>query len=104
MQWMSTRQAVPAIRSLHARGDAIRHAELDRARRALARGESPEQVVEQLAHALTAKFMHGHTSLLHGPNAQREHLLPIIDQLLPDRAATAPGASGSDDDSRSASS
>ena len=104
MQWMSTRQAVPAIRSLHARGDAIRHAELERARRALARGESPEQVVEQLAHALTAKFLHGPTSLLHGPNAQREHLLPIIDQLLPDRAATAPGASGSDDDSRSASS
>ena len=104
MQWMSTRQAVPAIRSLHARGDAIRHAELERARRALARGESPEQVVEQLAHALTAKFLHGPTSLLHGPNAQREHLLPIIDQLLPDRAATTPGASGSDDDSRSASS
>ncbi|MEB2352583.1 MAG: glutamyl-tRNA reductase, partial [Burkholderiaceae bacterium] len=98
MQWMSTRRAVPAIRSLHARGEAIRHAELERARRALARGEAPAEVMEQLAHALTAKFLHGPTALLHGPDAQRAHLLPIIDQLLPDRFAPAsPDAQGSDD-------
>ncbi|ODS97046.1 MAG: glutamyl-tRNA reductase [Lautropia sp. SCN 69-89] len=104
MQWMSTRRAVPAIRSLHARGDAIRRAELERARRALARGEAPEQVVELLAHALTAKFLHGPTSLLHGPDTQREHLLPIIDQLLPDRfAPAASDAPGSDDDAPVAS-
>ncbi len=98
MQWMSTRRAVPAIRSLHARGEAIRHAELERARRALARGEAPAEVMEQLAHALTAKFLHGPTALLHGPDAQRAHLLPIIDQLLPDRFAPAsPDARRSDD-------
>ncbi len=103
MQWMSTRRAVPAIRSLHARGDAIRRAEIERARRALARGEAPERVVELLAHGLTAKFLHGPTSLLHGPDAQREHLLPILDQLLPDRfAPAAPDAPGSDDDAHAA--
>ncbi len=105
MQWMSTRQAVPAIRSLHERGDAIRQAELERARRALARGEAPDQVIEQLAHALTGKFLHGPTALLHGPAAQREHLLPIIDQLLPDRIGpVAPlRAPAADDDAPAAS-
>ena len=34
-------------------------AELDRARKALARGDSPEQVMEQLAHGLTQKYLHG---------------------------------------------
>jgi len=96
MQWLSSRQAVPAIRSLHARGEAIRHAELERARRALASGESPEQVLEALAHALTGKFLHGPTSLLHGPAEQRERLLPLIDHLLPvpEKASTPEKMSG----------
>jgi len=94
MQWMSTRRAVPAIRSLHARGEAIKQAELERARRALARGDAPVEVLEALAHGLTSKFLHGPTALLHGPEAQREQLLPLLDQLLPERAAqSAPEAS-----------
>ncbi len=100
MQWLSTRQVVPAIRSLHARADALRSAELERARRALVRGEAPEQALEQLAHALTAKFLHGPTTLLHGPAAQREQVLPLIDQFLPDRVVPAPA--GSDDAPRTA--
>ena len=38
----------------------------ERARRLLAGGQSPEQVLEALAHALTSKFLHGPTRLLHG--------------------------------------
>ncbi len=96
MQWMATRQAVPAIRSLHARGEALKQAELERAQRALARGEPPAAVIESLARALTSKFLHGPTALLHGPAAQREQLLPLIDQLLP--ARVAPAASTDDSD------
>ncbi len=96
MQWLSTRQAVPAIRALHARGDAIRQAELERARRALARGEPPGQVIEQLAHALTGKFLHGPSALLHGPQAQRDQVLSIVDHLLPERFGPA-GATAADE-------
>jgi len=87
MQWMRARDAVPAIRTLHARGKALEHSELERARRALAGGENAERVLESLAHALTSKFLHGPTVLLHGSVAQREQLLPLIEQLLPERVA-----------------
>jgi glutamyl-tRNA reductase len=87
MQWLSAREAVPAIRSLHDRAEAIRQIELERARRALAAGEDPAYVLEALAHGLTGKFLHGPTTLLHGPTDQRDRLLPLLDQLLPERAA-----------------
>ena len=87
MHWMRTREAVPAIRTLHARGESLKRAELERARRALAAGESAERVLDSLAHALTSKFLHGPTTLLHGSASQREQLMPLIEQLLPERIA-----------------
>jgi glutamyl-tRNA reductase len=51
----------------------VRDAELERARRRLALGEDPEQVMERLARALTNKFMHAPTTALrsahHGDDA-----------------------------------
>lgn len=96
MQWMRSREAVPAIRTLHARGKALERAELERARRALAAGESPERVLESMAHALTSKFLHGPTTLLHGSPTQRELLLPLIDRLLPERVAMAERAAATE--------
>jgi glutamyl-tRNA reductase len=87
MQWMSSRAVVPAIRTLHQRGEALKLAELDRARRLLAGGQSPEHVLEALAHALTSKFLHGPTRLLHGPEGDRERMLQLLDQLLPERSS-----------------
>jgi len=98
MQWLSAREAVPAIRSLHDRAELIRRVELDRARRSLAAGDDPSQVLEALAHGLTGKFLHGPTTLLHGPADQRERLLPLLDQLLPDRAGGAELTIRDDDD------
>ncbi len=89
MQWLSAREAVPAIRALHDRADLIRRAELERARRALVAGEDPSRVLESLARGLTGKFLHGPTTLLHGPAEQRERLLPLLDQLLPERTGGA---------------
>ncbi len=102
MQWLSTRQSVPAIRSLHARGEAIKHVELDRARRALARGDDPQQVLEALAHGLTSKFLHGPTSLLQRGGDERDQLIRVIDHLLPQVGAnetqgTAPHPPGDTD-------
>jgi glutamyl-tRNA reductase len=70
MKWLSARRAVPAIRHLQERAGNLRDVELERARKMLARGDAPDAVLEALAHALTAKFMHGPVTLLQQPDAQ----------------------------------
>ncbi len=88
MQWMSSRQVVPAIRSLHLRGESIKAGELERARRMLAGGQDPEQVLEALAHALTSKFLHGPTRLLNSHGEDRDRMLHLVNHLLPERTAS----------------
>jgi glutamyl-tRNA reductase len=95
MQWMSARQSVPLIRQLHTRGEAIKSAELERARRMLAKGDSAEAVLEALAHAITSKFLHGPTSLLQRGGDDRDQLARLIDHLLPDRSSSPDSSSGS---------
>ena len=90
MQWLSARQAVPLIRDLHARGEALKQAELERARKLLARGDDPAAVLEALAHGLTSKFLHGPTTLLQRGHAERDQLVSIIDHLLPEQGVSAP--------------
>src|SRR5690606_4622087 len=97
MQWLRAREAVPAIRALHDRAELIRRSELDRARRALASGDDPSQVLEALAHGLTGKFLHGPTTLLSGSPEQRARMLPLLDHLLPERAGGAGLASREED-------
>ena len=75
------RQAVPVIRQLHARGEAVKQAELERARRLLARGDDPAAVLEALAQGLTSKFLHAPTSLLQRPGEDRDSLVRLIDQI-----------------------
>ncbi|MGE0803213.1 MAG: glutamyl-tRNA reductase [Lautropia sp.] len=83
MQWLQQRRMVPLIQDLHARGDALRQAELDRARRMLARGADPQQVLEVLSVALTNKFLHGSTALLNREGAHDPKLAALLAQLLP---------------------
>jgi len=75
---------VPMIRQLHARGEALKAAELERARRMLARGDDPAAVMEALAQGLTSKFLHGPTTLLQRGHEERETIVRFIDHLLPD--------------------
>jgi glutamyl-tRNA reductase len=84
MHWLSSRQSVPAIRALHARGDALKRAELERARKLLARGDDPMAVLESLANGLAAKFLHGPTTLLQRPGPEQMQVAGLIDRLLPD--------------------
>ncbi len=73
LQWIQARGAVPLIRGLRARADDARRHEVDRALKALARGDSPQAVLEQLSQALTNKLMHAPTQALHDattPDAQ----------------------------------
>jgi len=68
--WLRTRAAVPVIQGLRNRADELRAHELERARRLLARGESPEAVLEQLSQALTNKFLHAPVAALHQVSGQ----------------------------------
>ncbi|MEK9720722.1 MAG: glutamyl-tRNA reductase, partial [Quisquiliibacterium sp.] len=84
MHWLSSRQAVPAIRDLHSRAEAVKVAELERARRLLARGDDPGAVLEALAGGLTSKFLHGPTVMLQRGHADRDAIADLVDQLLPE--------------------
>lgn len=82
MHWLGTREVVPVIRQLHQAADALRQAELERAQRLLARGEPPEQVLEQLAQGLTQKYLHGPMAALnHSEGEQREQLIDWLPRL-----------------------
>lgn len=89
MHWMDSRLVVPVIRDLHEAANSLREAELDRARKALARGESPDQVLEQLAHGLTQKYLHGPLAALNqSQGADRQQLLGWLPRLYPQRSRT----------------
>jgi len=86
MHWMQARAVVPVIRDLHQSADDLRAAELERARRLLARGESPEAVLEQLAHGLTQKYLHGPLAALNQSEAaERQQLIDWLPRLFPTR-------------------
>jgi glutamyl-tRNA reductase len=84
MHWMQVRANVPIIRDLQTTAQSIQTLELERARRLLAKGESPEAVLEQLAHGLTQKYLHGTMTALNQSDAtERQELLHWLPRLFP---------------------
>lgn len=84
MHWMQNREIVPVIIDFQQAADQIRQSELERARRMLARGDAPEAVLEQLAHGLTQKYMHGPMAALNRSESdERQQLLDLLPRLLP---------------------
>jgi len=84
MHWWQTRDAVPAIQALQHAADDVRTAQLDRAKRLLARGEPADAVLEQLARALTQKYLHGPLSALsRGNPEERRQVLELLPQMFP---------------------
>ncbi len=89
MVWLGARASVPVIQQLRGKADQYRLAELDRAKRMLAKGEDPAKVIEQLAHGLTNKFLHHPMAALNRTHGQeREALHDALEKLFP--AASAP--------------
>ncbi|MFW8566180.1 glutamyl-tRNA reductase [Orrella sp. 11846] len=87
MKWLELRSTVPIIQSLRAGAQAVQAHELEKARRALVRGEDPDQVMEQLAHALTQKYLHGTLSALHqSEQSDRQQLMGWLPKLFPSSA------------------
>ena len=67
MHWMKVRETVPLIRQLREHAEETRRQELDRALKALARGEDPAAVLESLSQGLTNKLLHAPTQALQKP-------------------------------------
>jgi glutamyl-tRNA reductase len=87
LRWLEGRTVVPTIAALQGHHDQLRVAELDRARRLLAGGAPPEQVLEALARGLTNKFLHAPTQALNrAGEAERAELLALLHHIyqLPD--------------------
>jgi glutamyl-tRNA reductase len=83
MHWVGDRAMVPVIRDLHESSEALRLAELERARKLLARGDDIDAVLEALSKGLTAKFLHGpQQALHHAQGDERARLAALLPQLF----------------------
>ena len=90
LRWLEGRTIVPTIAALHGHHDGLRSAELERARKMLAAGESPDKVLEALARGLTNKFLHAPLSALNAAGeAERAELIALFQHVykLPDPPA-----------------
>jgi glutamyl-tRNA reductase len=83
MHWIDSRAVVPLIRDLHDTSEAMRLAELERAKKLLAKGEDIDAVLETLSKGLTAKFLHGPQQALHNAQGdERARLAALLPQLF----------------------
>ncbi|CCD37142.1 Glutamyl-tRNA reductase [Candidatus Paraburkholderia kirkii UZHbot1] len=79
MQWLDARSIVPIIRHMHTQADSLRRAEVERARKMLARGDDPAAVLEALSQSLTNKLIHGPTHALNRASSEeRSQLIDLI--------------------------
>jgi glutamyl-tRNA reductase len=87
LRWLEGRSVVPTIAALSDHHDALRAAELERARRMLASGTPVDQVLDGLARALTNKFLHAPLAALNAAgDAERAELIASLSRVykLPD--------------------
>jgi glutamyl-tRNA reductase len=91
--------AVDSVREYRSMAEQVREQELQRALRAIARGDDPQQVAVQLARAITNKLIHAPTAGLKAASAAgREDLLAGARRLLglPDTQQELPEADAAD--------
>jgi glutamyl-tRNA reductase len=73
---------VPAIRALRDQAERSRRQELDRALKALERGDDARLVIQRLSEALTNKLMHPPThALTSAQDGERESLLQALSRI-----------------------
>jgi len=82
IHWLDNRKLVPAIRALRDNAERARRHELDRAQRRLARGDDPQQIIDELSRALTNKLLHSPSHALnHAAPDERDELATLIARL-----------------------
>ena len=70
VRWLGTRETVPLIQALQTQAEFWRAAELQRARKLLAKGDDIEAVLEALSRGLTQKMLHGPMAGLQGTEGE----------------------------------
>ncbi len=82
LRWLAGRSVVPTISALSAHHEALREAELERARRMLAGGASTETVLDALARGLTNKLLHAPLAALNAAgDAERAELIALLSRV-----------------------
>jgi len=82
MQWMDARGVVPTIRGLREQAERSRRHELERALKALERGDDPRQVLERMSESLTSKLLHPPTHALNAaPESERERIAELLARI-----------------------
>jgi glutamyl-tRNA reductase len=80
--WLQTRETVPVIRSLRDSAERTRRHEMEHALKLLARGDDPANVLDQLSHRLTNKFLHAPTQALGQAEEDRGTLQLLVTRLF----------------------
>ena len=81
--WLGQRGTVPLIQQLQDQADTWREAELARARKLLAKGKSPEAVLEIVSRGLTQKMLHGALAELRSADPEhREQTMQAVQRLF----------------------
>jgi glutamyl-tRNA reductase len=94
VHWMGQRGSVPLIQALQTQTDDWRQAEMQRARKRLAKGEDLDAVLDALTRGLAQKMLHGTLAELHASHGpQREQLLHTVSRLFLRSGATDPADS-----------
>ncbi|ETD67274.1 glutamyl-tRNA reductase [Pelistega indica] len=84
MHWMQNRNVVPIIQGLHSGSHKMAELELEKARKLLAKGVSPEDALERLAKALIQKYMHAPVQVLNrSQDEERAVMVDILPKLFP---------------------
>ena len=82
LRWLQGRSVVPTIAALSSHHDALRSAELERARRMLAAGTPPDDVLDALARGLTSKLLHPSLAALNAAGeAERAELIALFSRI-----------------------
>jgi len=81
MDWLKVQDASATINAFRARGEALRNAELEKARARLTRGDDPAAVLDALAHGLTNKLLHHPTARLRQAGGDQQWLRAARDML-----------------------
>lgn len=82
IHWMESRDVVPTIRALRDHAEQHRRQEVEKALRLLAKGESPDKVLEAMSRGLTNKFLHAPTHALNQAHGKdRDNFLEVVHRL-----------------------
>jgi glutamyl-tRNA reductase len=83
VRWLGTRETVPLIQALQTQAEVWRAAELQRARKLLAKGDDIDAVLEALSRGLTQKMLHGPMAGLQGAQGdERTALTTTLSRLF----------------------